>query len=141
MLALIVALLVMGGVAVLVEAQSPSSIYWTGVAVSGSSERGLVYYRYHGQEFTIPDPRRGAADVRPVGVRVFLDPEQPSIARTDGLARWTDAVLVLGWFVVAAALVPVGVLRQRRRRRRRAALAAGSAGLVGWGLPRGKDRA
>jgi len=121
-------LLLMGMLAVLVEVQSDSGVYWTGDRVSGTSVRGLIYYRYRGADYTIPDDDRGPSDTAPVEVAVFLHPDSPTQARADNPVRWLDAFCVAIWFVVAAALVPVGILRQRRRRQRWRAFLAGSDG-------------
>ena len=126
--AIAIALLVMGVVAVLVEVQSPSGVYWTGDRVSGVSEGGIVYYRYGGAPYTIGDDHRSARDTRAVPVSVFVDPAEPTQARVDSAARWLDGAFVGVWFVAAAAVVPFGVVRQRRRRRRQAEFAAAG----GW---------
>jgi hypothetical protein len=127
----LVALLVMGCTAILVEVQSPSSIYWTGERISATSEGGIIYYRYGGRDYTINDEHRDARDVQRVPVAVFVDPDEPTTARADGPARWLDAALVSVWFVAAAVLVPFGVVRQRRRRRRQAEFAAAGTASSG----------
>ena len=123
-LAVIIALLVAGGLAVLVEAQSPSAVYWTGDRVAAYSEGGIIFYRYRGQDYTISDDDRGAADTQRVPVPVWVDPDDPTQARADNLVRWVDAVSVAGWFVAVVALLPVACVRQRRRLRRQQAFAA-----------------
>jgi hypothetical protein len=120
----IVLLVCMGVAAVLVEVQSPSSLYWRGERVAAVSQGGIVFYRWHGQNYTIGDPKRGASDVRAVPETVYLDPDDPGQALVGSVTRWIDGGLVAVWFVAALALVPFGVVRQRRRRRRQAEFAA-----------------
>ncbi|HEY6798804.1 MAG TPA: hypothetical protein VI248_29345 [Kineosporiaceae bacterium] len=128
-LALIAVLLLGGCLAVLVEAQSESSIYFTGDRTGAVSQGGIIYYRFAGANYTITDDARGAADTTPVPVAVYVDPADPAHARVDGVTRWVDLVCVGVWFVAAGAVFPVAVRRQRRRRRIRAEFAAGDVAL------------
>jgi hypothetical protein len=124
-LVLILALLAMGGVAVIVESQSPSNLYWTGDQVTAVSEGGVVFYQYGNRQYTITDDHRSANDTQPVSLTVFVDPGQPSRALVDGPIRWLDAALVAVWFLAAAALLPLAMSRQRRRLRLQAEFSAG----------------
>lgn len=124
-LALIVGLLVMGGLAVLVEAQSPSSIYWDGRRVAATSQGGIIYYSYRGTPYTITDDARPASATSPVPMAVYLRPDDPGDARADSWVRWLDAACVAVWFAAAVAVVPVAAVRRRRRLQRQAEFAAG----------------
>jgi hypothetical protein len=127
---ILIALLLAGGVlAVLVEAQSESSIYFTGDRIQGVSQGGIIYYHAGGVQYTITDDARSAAETEPVPVAVYVDPADPTRARADGITRWVDLVCVGVWFVAAAAMIPPALLRQRRRRRIQAAFAAQDARL------------
>jgi hypothetical protein len=117
-------LLLMGGVAVVVESQSASALYWTGRRVEGVSEGGIIFYRYGGQEYTTTDPARGAGDTRPVPVAVYVDPDDPTQSRPDGVTRWVDAAGMGVWFAAALAVLPIGYVRRQRRRRRQEAFDA-----------------
>ena len=128
-LAVVIALLLMGGAAVLIEVQSPSGLYWTGERVDAVSESGIIYYRYGGAQFTVNDDHRSAKDPRRVPVTVFVDPADATQVLVDGPARWVDGAFVIGWFVAAVAVLPFAVARQRRRRRRQAEFSAAGS----WG--------
>jgi hypothetical protein len=125
------ALLLMGCVAVTVESQSDSALYWTGQRVDGVSQGGIVYYRVQGREYTVTDPSRGAEATRPVPVAVYVDRDDPSRARPDGVTRWVDGAGVGVWFVAALVVLPIGYVRRQRRRRRTAAFDATARPLRG----------
>lgn len=113
------ALAVVGLLWLLVEAQSPSVLQWTGDEVAAYAQRGIVYYSYHGQDDTLIDPDQAASDDTRAPRTVFVDPADPTHAQLYSATRWLDASLVLVWFAAAAVLV---VLALRRRRRRAAPL-------------------
>lgn len=115
-----IVLTIVGVLFLLVEAQSPSRIYWTGQAVTGTEHWGLVYYRVHGENYTVDDVRNDPPS-NGTHVRVYVDPADPSVALLDRPTRWVDATSVLIWFVAAAACVIVSPLRRTLRKRRRAA--------------------
>jgi hypothetical protein len=110
-------LVVVGLLFALVEAQSPSKLYWTGDAVAATNSGGIAYYRVHGQQYTLDVP--GPAPAHDTPVTVFVDPGDPSQALLSRPTRWVDAAAVLCWFVAAVALVAVAALRRSSRRRQR----------------------
>ena len=114
-----IALLVVGVLCLLVEVQSPSSVYWTGERVAATNDGGIVYYVMDGEQRTLNDPRE--APVRPRATAVYADPDDSSRDLLAGPGRWLDAIFVLGPFVAAAAMIMVGLLRRRGLRRRAAA--------------------
>lgn len=113
-----IALAVVGILFVLVEAQSPSRLYWTGDAVLGHNRDGLVYYQVNGESYTVDDTRPVPAYNTPV--TVYVDPADPSLALIEQPAKWIDAVAVTVWFLAAAGCLAWSGLDGVRRRRRRA---------------------
>ncbi|MGH3423527.1 MAG: hypothetical protein ACRDO8_02290 [Nocardioidaceae bacterium] len=126
-----IALVVAGILFVLVVAQSQSRLYWTGQAVAGTNSGGIVYYKWHGEEFTVDDPATTPAHATPV--TVYVDPDDPGHALLARPVRWVDAGAVLIWFVAAAVLLIVSALRRRQQERRRPA-SGHSADAFGEGL-------
>jgi hypothetical protein len=110
-----IVLAIVGVLFVLVEAQSPSRVYWTGEAVHGMNSGGIVYFRVHGEEWTLDAP--GPAPAHDTPVTVYVDPRDPGSALLLRPTRWIEAVSVLAWFVTAAGLMIVPPLRRARRRR------------------------
>ncbi len=98
-----------------IEAQSPTRTYWTGEQVTGTVERGLVYYRVDGEQYTVDDT--GPAQPSGTRVTVFVDRGDPTQALLDRPVRWIDAGAVLFWFVAAGALLLVAAVRRARSRR------------------------
>jgi hypothetical protein len=95
--------------------QSPSALMWTGQAVSGSEQAGIVYYSWHGQSYTLDD--RGSASAS--HVLVYIDPANPS----DGIVYHTwdrvGTILVIGVPLVASmAVLAWGGSRNYRWKRR-----------------------
>jgi len=124
---LAVALLVFTLIAVFVQLQSPDHILWTGQRAVGTEQGGIVFYRWHGQNYSV--------DVRGFGssknVSVYFDPADPSDAMADNAVnRAVTALLVGGPFTGAIALLAVGLSRSYRRRRR---VERGVAPPVGYG--------
>jgi hypothetical protein len=119
--------LVIGVLAVLIEVQSPSFVQWHGIRVHADTYEGLTTYRYGGVTYSLDNVRASARDERHVPTTVWLpydDPTDTERAYIDNpYNRWTDFVLVTGWFAAAAALLGVGLLRRGLRQRRRDTLA------------------
>lgn len=108
-------LLALTSVGVLSIALSPTSIYWTGTAVHGYEQGGIVYYRYAGKDYTMPG-RGSAGDERQVPRTVYLRPSRP----TDAMLRnpygyGADVAFVAVWPVAAAVCLAVGTARRRQR--------------------------
>jgi hypothetical protein len=106
--------------ALLVGFQSPDAVLWTGQRVVGTEQRGLVYYRWQGQQYTFAVSGVGSEKA----VDVYLDPGNPSHAMLDSAIDRVVAVLLVG--VPAAggvALLVIGGTRNYRWTRRKARLA------------------
>lgn len=112
-----------GGIlSLLLELQSPSFLLWSGQPVQGTQYATAVSYTYRGHQYVIT--ANGKSLDHPQHVTVYVDTSNPHNAVLNRPAtRWSDAVLVGGWFVVAIALVVVGQLYEVHRSRRRAARA------------------
>jgi len=123
-----IVLAIVGIFFVLVEAQSPSRVYWTGEAVHGVNSGGIVYFRVHGEEWTLDAP--GPAPAHDTPVTVYVDPQDPGTALVLRPTRWIEGVTVLGWFAAAAALLVVPPLQRARRRRIRVRTLGESAAEV-----------
>lgn len=111
-----IGLALVGVLVVLLLAQLQDRWYWTGDAVHGINEGGLVYYHAGGREWTVDDP--GPAPAHATPVTVYVDPDDPSRAVLDGPLRWIDTGFVLVWFVAALGLVLGSAMKRARARRR-----------------------
>jgi len=105
---------VVGGLFLLVEAQSPSKLYWTGESVPGVNHGGIIYYSVDGQQETIDAP--GPAPRHDIPVTVYVDPANPTDALVLGPGRWIEAVALGVWFLAAAALLLAPPLKRAFRR-------------------------
>ena len=106
--------------AVLIGFQSPDAVLWTGQRVVGTEQRGLIYYRWQGQQYTFPV--NGQGNEKAVGV--YLDPGNPEHAMLDSAIDRAVAILLIG--VPAAAgvgLLVLGGTRNYRWARRKLKLA------------------
>ncbi|MGH3425246.1 MAG: DUF3592 domain-containing protein [Nocardioidaceae bacterium] len=112
-----IALVCAGVLVLLLLAQLPERLYWTGDAVQGVNNGGIVYYQVDGREWTVNDP--GPVPAQDTPVTVYVDPDEPSHALLQGPGRWIDGVFVLVWFVAAALLVALAASRRAVGRRRR----------------------
>ena len=112
------ALVIVGLLALVSELQSPTSVLWTGRAVTAEDRGGVIQYSVNGVNYTLID------NAEPAGapahaVSVYYDPSKPNLALADNAAtRWFD-----GTFVAVPFLLAAGVL-----------LAAGPTGGFGQGF-------
>jgi hypothetical protein len=103
--------------AVLVGLQSPDRLLWIGQHVTGTEQRGVIYYRWQGQSFTVDAQGYGSSDA----VSIYLDPGNPSVAVIDNVTDRVAAVLLVGVPVAGGlALLTVGGTRNYRWARRNA---------------------
>jgi hypothetical protein len=112
---LAVALFAFALLAVLIGFQSPDRVLWTGQHVTGTEQRGIVYYQWQGRSYSLDVSGYGSS----AAVSVYLDPGDPSNAITDNVADRVAAVLLIG--VPAAggvALLVLGGTRNYRWSRR-----------------------
>jgi len=110
-----IVLLVFTVLAVILELESPDIVLWTGQRVVGTEQGGVVFYRWHGQNYAVAVPGYGSSK----GVSVYLDPANPGDAMTDNAVnRATTALVVGGPFTAAVVLLAVGLSRGYRRKRR-----------------------
>ena len=115
-----VVLLVFALLAVLVGLQSSDSLLWTGQQVTGTEQRGLVYYRWQGQSYSLDVPGFGSSKA----VSVYFKPGDPSQAIVDSvLDRVMAGLLVLGPVAGAVVLLVIGGTRNYRWQRRKFKLA------------------
>jgi hypothetical protein len=115
-----VVLFIFALLAVLIGFQSPDAVLWTGQRVVGTEQRGLIYYRWQGQQYTFPV--NGQGNEKAVGV--YLDPGNPEHAMLDSTIDRAVAILLIG--VPAAAgvgLLVLGGTRNCRWARRKVKLA------------------
>lgn len=102
-------------VVVLGELQSPDLVLWTGHRVVGTEQGGIVFYQWHGQNYSLDAPGNGSAKA----VGVYLDPGDPNNAMIDNLlARGVIALLVGVPVTAGVALLAIGLTRRYRRTRR-----------------------
>ena len=69
-----VVLLVFSLLALLAGLQVPDSVLWTGQQVTGTEQRGLVYYRWQGQSYSLDVQGFGSSKA----VSVYFNPSDPS---------------------------------------------------------------
>jgi hypothetical protein len=108
---------VFGLVMAAVVLTSDSAVQWTGTSVHGASRDGIVTYQYQGSEYQLPDDaHKTYVTAHPVTVWLSRshpeDVERAFLANT--VARWSDFVMVVVWFLIAGAFVVGGVVRHRR---------------------------
>jgi hypothetical protein len=118
------ALFVFALLVVLLEAQSPEIVLWTGHRVVGTEQGGIVFYQWHGQAYSLDARGYGSSDA----VSVYLDPGNPADAMINDAGDRAFAILLVGGPVAGGvALLVVGMTRRYRwaRRRMRGDAAAG----------------
>ncbi|MDQ6846922.1 MAG: hypothetical protein M3019_04980 [Candidatus Dormibacteraeota bacterium] len=122
------ALATVGLLAVLSELQSPTSVLWTGHAVTAQDRGGVVQYSVGGVNYTlIENAEASSTPAHPV--TVYYDPSKPNLALADNAAtRWFDASFVGVPFLLALGVVLAAAARNRRRRRGRVAQPTGGFG-------------
>jgi hypothetical protein len=112
---LAVALFAFALVMVLAELQSPDVVLWTGHRVVGAEEGGIVYYRWHGQNYSLNAPGYGSAKA----VGVYLDPGNPAHAVIDNIAARALTGSLIGLPAAGGvALLTIGLSRRYRATRR-----------------------
>ncbi|HET7356244.1 MAG TPA: hypothetical protein VFJ09_06160 [Nocardioidaceae bacterium] len=104
----------------LVEVQTPNWLYWSGKTVQGSNQGGIVFYRVHGQTYTIDDP--GPAPTHPTPETVWYQAGDPSAALLDEPARLIEAGVFVALAGATVITFGVGATRGELHRRRRPAL-------------------
>jgi hypothetical protein len=97
------------------ELQSPDLVLWTGHRVVGTEQGGIVYYRWHGQNYSVDAPGYGSSKA----ISVYLDPASPDHAMIDNVYNRALAASLIGVpFAGGVALLCVGLSRNYRSRRR-----------------------
>ena len=114
---LAVVLFIFALLAALAGLQTSEKLLWTGQQVTGTEQRGLVYYTWQGQSYTLDVPGYGSSKA----VSVYLDPGDPSHAVTDNVTDRVLAGLLIGAPVAGGlALLALGGTRNYRWARRNA---------------------
>ncbi len=112
---LAVALFMFALIMVLGELQSPDLVLWTGHRVVGTEQGGIVYYRWHGQNYSLDAPGYGSSKA----VSVYLDPGNPAHAMIDNAYNRAAVGSLIGLPVAGGvALLAIGLSRGYRSRRR-----------------------
>jgi hypothetical protein len=89
---------------------------WTGQQVTGTEQRGLVYYRWQGQTYSLDVPGFGSSKA----VSVYFNPGDPSQAVVDNVPdRVLAGLFVLGPAAGAVVLLVIGGTRNYRWQRRK----------------------
>jgi hypothetical protein len=97
------------------ELQSPDLVLWTGHRVVGSEQGGIVYYRWHGQNYSLDAPGYGSSKA----VGVYLDPGNPDHAMIDNVYNRMAVGSLIGVpFAGGVTLLALGLSRGYRSRRR-----------------------
>lgn len=126
-------LVVVGGLSLLLEVQSPSVRMFNGIKVHATTINGATTYTYKGEPFRITNNYDRSTRRHPT--TVYLARNDPTDASKAYIGQaslwWIDVATTVGPFLVAVLLVLVGTARDRRRR---TALAERAA-LPGAGIP------
>jgi hypothetical protein len=97
--------------------QGGSRLLWTGQAVTGTEQRGIAYYHWQRQSYTVDV--RGYGSAR--SITIYLDPANPIDAEVDSTADRVATSLGVGLPVLAGiALLIFGGTRSYRWKRRNA---------------------
>jgi hypothetical protein len=101
---------------VLIEAQSPDKVLWTGTKVIGSESGGVVIYHYKGEQFSLD----GNGFDNRARIAVYLDPSAPEKAQTDSLVvRAIDLGFTVIPFTLGISVLGLGLYRRGRADRLR----------------------
>jgi hypothetical protein len=120
------ALFVFALLAVLLELQSPQSVFWTGREVTGTEQDGIITYRWHGQTYSLDAPGYGSAK----SVSVWLNPAGPTDGQLNNpIDRVISASLVGVPVLAGVALLGAGLTRKYRWERRQLHQGLPPAGL------------
>ena len=110
---------------VVLEAQSPDVVLWTGHRVIGTEQGGIVMYHWDGQSYALDAPGYGSSKA----VSVYLSPGDPNNGMLDNAANRAFVVLLVGGPAAGGVtLLAVGLTRKYRWRRRRLRQEASSGG-------------
>ena len=121
------ALFVFALLVVVLEAQAPEIVLWTGHRVTGTEQGGIVRYHWDGQSYALDAPGYGSSKA----VSVYLNPGDPNNGMLDNAADRALMVLLVGGPAAGGVtLLAVGLTRKYRWRRRRLRLEASSSGHV-----------
>jgi hypothetical protein len=102
--------------ATLAGLQSSDAMLWTGQQVTGTEQRGLVYYRWQGQTYSLDVSGFGSSKA----VSVYFNPGDPSQAVVDNVPdRVLAGLFVLGPAAGAVVLLVIGGTRNYRWQRRK----------------------
>jgi hypothetical protein len=111
-----VVLLFFALLAALAGLQTSDAMLWTGQQVTGTEQRGLVYYRWQGQTYSLDVPGFGSSKA----VSVYFNPGDPSQAVVDNVPdRVLAGLFVLGPAAGAVVLLVIGGTRNYRWQRRK----------------------
>jgi len=109
------ALFVFALLAVLLELQSPESVFWTGREVTGTEQGGIITYHWQGQTYSLDGPGYGSAK----SVSVWLSPANLSDGRLHNpIDRIISASLVGVPVLGGVGLLIAGFTRRYRWERR-----------------------
>lgn len=109
------ALFVFALLAMLLELQSPESVFWTGREVTGTEQGGIITYHWQGQTYSLDAPGYGSAK----SVTVWLNPANPSDGRLNNPIDRIITVFLVGVPVLAGlGLLVAGFTRRYRWERR-----------------------
>lgn len=130
--ALALALAIIGTIFLVVTLNSIGGLVWTGTAVHGTEQNGIVLYRYHGANYSVDD----AGSDRNGPRTVYIDPSNPSRAVLNTTAAgWLQTATVGVPYAVALAFALESVRRKWRYRQRRRLLSTSpDQGTFGYGL-------
>jgi hypothetical protein len=130
--AIALALALLGTILLIVTLNSIGGLVWTGTAVHGTEQQGIVLYRYHGVNYSIDDAGSSRTGPR----TVYVDPHDPSRAVLNTRASgWLQNATVGVPYVLAAAFALESVRRKVGYRRRRRLLSTSpDRDTFGYGL-------
>jgi hypothetical protein len=108
-------LLVLAVLAVLVVAQSPQAVLWTGHHAVGTEQGGLVLFQWQGRTYSVAVPGYGSAKA----VSVYFSPANPTQAMAENLPARLFTGGIVGIPLLGAVIVLlIGLTRKWRWARR-----------------------
>jgi hypothetical protein len=110
---------------------SIGGLVWTGTAVHGTEQSGLVLYRYHGTTYSVDD----AGSTRSGPRIVYIDPGNPRRAVLNTPASEALQIVIVGVpYALALAFAVHSVRRKWRYNRRYRSVSTKDPDTYGYGL-------
>jgi hypothetical protein len=129
--AIALALAALGTMFLVLTLDSIGGLVWTGTAVHGTEQNGLVLYRYHGATYSVDDSGSTRSGPRVV----YIDPSNPRRAVLNTPASEALQIVVVGVpYALALGFAMYSVRRKWRYSRRYRSVSTTDPDTYGYGL-------